>query len=180
MPDTKSFWLLSEPPAEDQVLTISQRLQHSSPQANLIFFLIKQVWSEQEKDINAALRRHGLTLSSFVSLFLLYRTKSNRLRPSHLSDMAGECRTNMTRICNRLERLQLIRRTFSEKDRRSIDLELTDAGRDKVKALLPQIQKKMETLFNSLDATEQEQLSDMLCKLLSTTKKITSSHTTNI
>ena len=104
-----------------------------------------------------------ITPSQFAVLESLY----------HLGSMnQGEVRTkvlksgsNMTTVIDNLERDGLVTRERHEKDRRVINVHLTEAGKKKVEAVLPGHIAALVDEFSVLSASEQQTLAE-LCKKL--------------
>ena len=135
-------------------------------QEDLLYFLLKEVRNEQIERIDRELKNVGLLRSSFATLQILYAASDFRMMPSDLACKTGECRTNMTRIGNKLVKMQLVQRTACPLDRRSIRLELTPKGKQLVEDMLPRLRRIVNGHFSTLDNVEQEQLQKLLGKML--------------
>jgi MarR family multiple antibiotic resistance transcriptional regulator len=105
-----------------------------------------------------------LTIAQFV---FLRRLEQNEIgTPSEAARRADIDSGAMTRLLDRLENKGLIQRRASQNDRRSVRLEITDLGREKVKALGPVVEDLSRQLCKSLSRGEQEDLIALLAKLL--------------
>jgi DNA-binding MarR family transcriptional regulator len=78
-------------------------------------------------------------------------------------------RATMVAVVDDLERLGLVERKRSLEDRRNYDLQLTDAGRETVKAAETAITTLETQLFAPLSKTQQTQMHAMISSLLRTT-----------
>jgi len=99
--------------------------------------IINAVSLEVERELEPS----GLTNAQWVPLFKLYLGSATTV-----AELARECRLDaggMTRLLDRLEGKGLLRRVRSSEDRRVVNLELTDEGRDaakKIPAVLCRVQ----------------------------------------
>ena len=75
-------------------------------------------------------------------------------------------RSNMTKLVNRLEREGLVRRHALGRDRRTVGLHLTAAGRRRLAPLLPAIARHDEAATRPLTPRERQTLVGLLAKLV--------------
>jgi DNA-binding MarR family transcriptional regulator len=75
------------------------------------------------------LREHELPLSSYEVLLFLAESPRGRLRMSELADGVLLSRSGLTRLVDRMERDDLLRRRRCEEDQRGYFAEITDTGR---------------------------------------------------
>jgi MarR family transcriptional regulator, 2-MHQ and catechol-resistance regulon repressor len=104
-----------------------------------------------------------LTPSQFGVLEILYH-----LGPLTLGDISAKALksgSNMTTVVDNLERDGLVRRERDADDRRVIYVHLTEAGSNKIEAVLPAHVAALVDEFSVLTAKEQEALGE-LCKKL--------------
>lgn len=104
-----------------------------------------------------------LTSSQFAVLEALYHLGS--LTQGEISQKVLKSGSNMTTVIDNLERDGLVRRERDANDRRVIHVHLTEAGENKVEAVLPGHIAALVEEFSVLSATEQETLGK-LCKKL--------------
>jgi DNA-binding MarR family transcriptional regulator len=104
-----------------------------------------------EFDVIAALRRAG---------------EPYQLTPTELYAALMLSSGAMTSRLDRLERAGLIERRASAKDRRSVDVCLTQKGADLIDEILPLHIANEQDALKSLSAREQEQLDHLLDKLI--------------
>ena len=101
--------------------------------------------------------------SQFAVLEALYHLGS--LTQGEVSTKVLKSGSNMTTVIDNLERDGLVRRERDAKDRRVINVHLTEAGSGKVDAVLPKHVGALVEEFSVLSASEQLTLGE-LCKKL--------------
>jgi MarR family 2-MHQ and catechol resistance regulon transcriptional repressor len=104
-----------------------------------------------------------LTYSQFAVLEALYHL--GPMTPGEVSQKVLKSGSNMTTVIDNLERDGLVRRERDTDDRRVIHVHLTEAGKEKVEAVLPGHVAALVDEFKVLSASEQEMLGE-LCKKL--------------
>ena len=104
-----------------------------------------------------------ITPSQFAVLEALYHLGS--LTQGEVSTKVLKSGSNMTTVIDNLERDGLVRRERDAKDRRVINVHLTEAGSGKVDAVLPKHVGALVEEFSVLSASEQLTLG-ALCKKL--------------
>lgn len=106
-----------------------------------------------------------LTYSQFAVLEALYHAGS--MTQGEISGKILKSTSNLTTVIDNLERDWLVRRERDTEDRRVIHVHLTEAGREKIEAVLPGHVEALVEEFSILSASEQETLG-RLCKKLGT------------
>jgi MarR family 2-MHQ and catechol resistance regulon transcriptional repressor len=104
-----------------------------------------------------------ITPSQFAVLEALHHLGS--LTQGEVSTKVLKSGSNMTTVIDNLERDGLVRRERDAKDRRVINVHLTEAGSGKVDAVLPKHVGALVEEFSVLSASEQLTLGE-LCKKL--------------
>ena len=104
-----------------------------------------------------------LTYSQFAVLETLYHL--GPMTQGEVSQKVLKSGSNMTTVIDNLERDGLVRRERDASDRRVIYVHLTEAGSDKLEAVLPGHVAALVDEFKVLSASEQETLGE-LCKKL--------------
>jgi len=89
------------------------------------------------------------------------------LTPSEISDRTLISSATMTSTIDRLERQGLVRRLPNPEDRRSVLVEVTEAGRALCDRFLPGINALQIAVMSDLEPAERQQLLDLLGKVLS-------------
>ncbi|UJB30616.1 MarR family winged helix-turn-helix transcriptional regulator [Chromobacterium sp. Beijing] len=116
---------------------------------------------------NAALRKHGLTESSYLVLAVLYGSEQETTTPGSLAETCSQKPANMTRICNDLEKQGLIHRGGLSDDRRAVAVTLSDAGRERIRKLLPDVWGNLGNTFAGFSAEEMQQQEQFYLRQLS-------------
>lgn len=136
--------------------------------------LLDSVWTMERvmrKHMVPICQRHGITIQQLHVLMNL--SKEPGVTAGELSDRSGILRTNFTALCRKMEEAGLIERRRSERDRRSLELQITDEGR----ALLTDIEDDARQEFEPVLAEEPpetfEAISTGLCELNRLAGKLT-------
>ena len=73
--------------------------------------------------------------------------------------------STLSRNLNNLIKIGIIKKENSDFDKRSYKISLTKSGHQKYKDLMEMVQNNLNTLFNSLDMHEKDQMVELLNKL---------------
>ena len=87
-----------------------------------------------EDALDRDLQDHGLQLSEYEIISMLSETPRQRLRMSELADMVVQSRSRLTHTAARLEKRGWVTREPCERDRRGVELVLTEEGARRVLA----------------------------------------------
>ena len=108
---------------------------------------------------------HGLTSVSYITMMALYSRPENLANPSELSEVTGETRGNMTRICDELVDKAWMRRVPNPEDRRRVDLSLTESGIALLKIVAPQLRQNADDFYTRVfSKTEKATLQQLLAQ----------------
>ncbi|HEY2671780.1 MAG TPA: MarR family transcriptional regulator [Rugosimonospora sp.] len=99
--------------------------------------LLSEVFTGLTAQFSAQIAEHGLGLIEFEVLIRLARSPECQLRMTDLSTQTSLTTSGVTRVVDRLERDGLVCRTACPTDRRSSYAVLTEAGRERLDAVLP-------------------------------------------
>jgi len=117
--------------------------------------------------INNRLNRHlsdaGLTASQFGVLEALYHLGSQNQRS--LAEKLLKSGGNITMVIDNLEKSELVVRKRDPKDRRSIQIYLTDKGKKLIKRFFPEHLERIMEIFDSISDKDKTELS-RICKQL--------------
>lgn len=111
------------------------------------------------------LRPYGLNETDFRTLMQLFCSPDGQAHPSHLSQLATQSRTNMTRIVDSLVERGWVSRYASDVDRRRIVLAITRDGEALVKRLLPHFHPKLSSFLSILSKDEKQTMTEGLQKI---------------
>jgi len=117
--------------------------------------------------INNKLNRHlaeaNLTASQFGVLEALYHLGS--LNQRSLAEKLLKSGGNITMVIDNLEKSDLVVRKRDPKDRRSIQIYLTDKGKKLIKRFFPEHLERIMEIFDSISEKDKTELS-RICKQL--------------
>lgn len=82
-----------------------------------------------EEALDRDLQEHGVALTEYEILSMLSESEGARLRMSELADLVVQSRSRMTHTAIRLEKRGWVVRQSCLRDRRGVELVLTDEGR---------------------------------------------------
>jgi DNA-binding MarR family transcriptional regulator len=109
---------------------------------------------------------HGLSEGRFQMLIRLQSFPEGRTTMGELAEMLDVSPRTVTGLVDNLERDGLVRRVDDPKDRRSIYAEITDQGRERVKALWRDAALGQEALTRNFKESELVQLRDVCLRLI--------------
>ncbi len=110
-----------------------------------------------------SLAPHGLTLSQFGTLEILYHR--GPMCPGEIGQRLLKTGGNMTMVIDNLEKGGLVRRERDSEDRRQIFISLTETGEALISRILPEYAAAVAEELSILTQEEQEELG-RLCRLL--------------
>src|SRR6478735_2858435 len=99
--------------------------------------LLFEVAQAVEQQLAPQIAEHGISGAEAGVVIRLARSPGNRLRMSDLATQADLSASGLTRVVDRLERLDLVRREACSTDRRVTYAALTQPGLQRVVDLLP-------------------------------------------
>ena len=127
-------------------------------------YLMRRILSTVSQEVEHELEPSGLTNAQWIPLLKLYMGAA-----STVAEVARHCELDAgatTRLLDRLEAKGLLRRTRTSKDRRVVNLELTDEGRaaaEKIPAVLCRVQNAH---LDGFTVEEWAHLKNMLGRIL--------------
>ena len=130
------------------------------------FFDLVRAASRLEGELNRALRPYDLTTATYSILSIPERAGSAGLS---CGDVAGQLIAevpDMTRLLDRLERLEYVNRERSAHDRRMVKVKLTERGGEVVRSLKEIVTEVHKTQFKSLTVERVQTLRQGLRDLL--------------
>ncbi len=126
------------------------------------------------KDLsNAALRKYDLVDASYMVLAVLYGSDDETSTASTLGEACMEKPANLTRVCNDLEQQGLIARGNRPGDRRCVMITLTDAGRDLIAQVLPEVWGATTRAYDGYSTDEVKQLESLFKRQLDNFEALT-------
>lgn len=133
-----------------------------------VFGRISRIERHKSVAMKEVYRANGCDSGEYDVLAALRRTgPPHRLTPSELARSVLVNSATMTERLTRLERRGLISRTHSERDRRSVSVELTAAGETLIDGAVEDLLATQARLLEGLNASERRALAQLLAKLAS-------------
>lgn len=126
-----------------------------------IEYLFRCVFRALRKEINQLLDQ----LSSNEYIILKYLTEHKNVKTSDLSHEFNMSASHVTVLCDQLVKKGFLTRIRSELDRRVVELQLTQNGRELIDLLKIKKSKYLESYFGNLTTEELSTLSHFLLKL---------------
>lgn len=127
-------------------------------------YLMRRILTCMAAEVDEALEPRGLTHAQWVPLLKLHMGSA-----STVAELARECQLDggaMTRLLDRLEGKGLVARVRSSEDRRVVNLELTDEGREAARQIPAVLCKVQNAFLQGLTVEEWQQLKGLLRRIL--------------
>lgn len=117
---------------------------------------------KMHRSANKALEPFHLVDATFRILLVLFGSANETASAAELALACQEKPANLTRLCNQLELSGFILRTVHRDDRRMVLAILTDAGRTRMLAALPQFLRNVELIYGGISVAQLRQLDNLL------------------
>ncbi|HLF79791.1 MAG TPA: MarR family transcriptional regulator [Dehalococcoidia bacterium] len=155
---------------EDRIRAAAARYGDEFAWADVDAIEISLALLRMHRFLGATTRRHldsmnvapDLTEARFNLLITLYFTQDRRLAQNEISRELGVSRTNITNLIDGLERDGLVVRVANPSDRRVSHAQLTEAGEQACRVLVPILTRHMEGLSSDFSEAEKVQFRDYL------------------
>ncbi|TDU26906.1 MarR family transcriptional regulator [Panacagrimonas perspica] len=135
-------------------------------------YLVKRAQTAMVNGIEPAFAEHGFNLMQWI--VLIYLRDGIAL---NAKDICAEFQYNsgaLTRVIDQLEERGYIERRRSRNDRRSVELHLTDSGRELVKSLVPVVVDRLNQALSDFTRAEVSELTRLLNKLIAGSQSMAS------
>jgi DNA-binding MarR family transcriptional regulator len=116
--------------------------------------------------LDETLEEHGLTSGEWHALGRLSRAPDGRASAGELAAKVELSSAAMTNRLDRLEKAGLVRRVPDENDRRSVQIEVTDEGRQLYERAVEAQAAKEAIVAEALNPKQQDELNDLLRRLM--------------
>ncbi|MCE0495897.1 MarR family winged helix-turn-helix transcriptional regulator [Vibrio salinus] len=127
-------------------------------------FLLGKVSQIKDRLLDQYIANEDITATQMKMLYHLYFVNTNR--PSEIGTYLYIDNSAITRMLDRLEKKELIKRIPDPNDRRSILVELTQKGKDVTKRTIPFAIHAIDDLTQCLTSDETQQLQSCLKKIV--------------
>ncbi len=131
-------------------------------------YMMRRIIASLAQEVDRELEPAGLTNAQWVPLLKLHAGAA-----STVAELARECQLDagsMTRMLDRLEAKNLVRRARSSRDRRVVNLELTDEGRQVAQVIPPVLCRVQNAHLDGFSHEEWQQLKTLLRRMLANTR----------
>ncbi len=152
----------------DNVKNITPEIYKDTMKVSLPFFVLHtKIYNEGEDVI---LKECDLNQTELDILTTLYYVSndSHTLSPTELYDTMLFSSGGMTKVLKKLESKNYIKRIDNKEDKRSKLVQITEFGKEITAKALKDIVAYEDKYFSKLDINEQEQLKNLLYKMLHT------------
>jgi DNA-binding MarR family transcriptional regulator len=148
-------------------VTVSTSACPSGDEKVTLFGLLMETNARLSKELGAVLESQcQLPLAWFEVLLQLRQNVEGRLKMSEMADAIVHSTGGTTRLIDRLEKSNFVRREHCPSDRRSVYVAITEEGNAKIdEALNVHLDFLDELLGERLSAADRESLSELLTKL---------------
>jgi DNA-binding MarR family transcriptional regulator len=141
----------------DRALGTMTRAAPAAPQPgfdldNHVFYLFTQILGRRNRDLAEDLKPLGVTVPQWRILAVLHERSGCTM--NELADVTTVDRTTLTRTLDRMAKDRLIARRSDARDRRSVRLALTAAGKDAFRRVLPRVIAQNERAMRGFGASE--------------------------
>ena len=150
--------------------TILEQWRQQRPELDVspvaVFGRISRIDRHKSTALREVYRRHDCDAGEYDVLAALRRTPPpHRLTPTELSRTVLVNSPTMTERLTRLEQRGLVLRTRSERDRRSVHVGLTEAGRELIDSAVQDLLAIETRLLDGLTQADRRALAALLAKL---------------
>jgi len=157
--------ILHELPQYECLLKAAERYASSDSTAHEAFLYLQHATDMLLEEINKAFARHKISNRRFIVMILLNRVLGESCTLATLARKSGVTPATMTGIIDTLEKEGLAERKEDTRDRRFIPVSLTDKGRSKLIAMLPDCFQCISKIMSPLNRRECQELVRLLQKL---------------
>lgn len=131
-------------------------------QAGTLEQLVRQLLVGEQSVFTREVARYGLTVPQFVTLAAIEEFPDGKERMGKIAEAAHQCSATMTGIIDRLALIGLVERQYNREDRRSVLVELTEAGRTKIQEVKAARTQRLARLLSSVEPAMRERMFEML------------------
>jgi DNA-binding MarR family transcriptional regulator len=117
-----------------------------------VTFLVRHAWLSMRSAVAAALAEHGLSVQQYGTLLILAQKPGCTI--AELARKVGTARQSANELITGMERADLLERRANPADRRSQQLYLTEAGRQRLTDATPvvgKVERELEAGFTPAD-----------------------------
>jgi DNA-binding MarR family transcriptional regulator len=131
-----------------------------------IGYLVKRTHSLMVDAMEPAFEARGFTFLQYVILSWL--RDGIAVNPKDIAARYGHDSGALTRVIDQMAERGLLERTRRDRDRRKVELQLTQAGRETIAELVPLIVEKLNLALSDFSSAEVHEFQRLLVKLNTT------------
>lgn len=120
-------------------------------QAGALERLAQRLLIAEQSAFQREVSRFNLTVPQYVTLAAIEGFAGSKERMGRIAQTAHQCSATMTGIIDRLEAMGLVKRDNNPQDRRSVLVELTDAGRAKIEEVRAARRQRLASLLVGIE-----------------------------
>lgn len=128
-----------------------------------LFVVLTRALQSIRKNVEADIRSHGLNLTEFAVLELLYNKGHQPIQK--IGDKVLLASSSITYVVDKLEQKHYLERKACPEDRRITHAALTSKGNELMRDVFPQHAEVIQTIFAGLDMQEKTRMIEQLKKL---------------
>ena len=114
--------------------------------------------------LNATLKTHNISLPQYNVLRILAGQHPKPISVNEITARMVDKMSNASRLVDKLCTKEVVERTTCEYDKRQVDINITEKGKELLKVLTPLVDQVVQN-HNNLSAEESETLNTLLDKL---------------
>ena len=131
---------------------------------NSVGYLVKRAYGLNLDALEPELAQHGLTFTQYAALMAIRDRIA--LNPKSLCLQLRHDSGALTRVLDQLEARGLVERRRSAGDRRAVDLQLTPAGEEALRVVVPLVVARLNRALKDFSPAEVDELLRLLNKLI--------------
>ncbi|MEZ4777761.1 MAG: MarR family transcriptional regulator [Flavobacteriaceae bacterium] len=148
-------------------MNIESAIKNTSPLSLSTRSVINMMYTARQIEEKASLvfKTHGLTPQQYNVLRILRGQKGNPANLSTVQDRMIDKSSNTTRLIDKLIQKEYVKRQICKKNRRKIEVFITQSGLELLKNIDPIIEQTNNDIMEKLSNDEKEKLNTLLDKL---------------
>ncbi|WP_433751145.1 MarR family winged helix-turn-helix transcriptional regulator [Falsibacillus pallidus] len=128
-----------------------------------LFIVLSRAYKALNEQVDQFIYKNGLNPTEFAVLELLYHKGDQPLQ--QIGGKILLASGSITYVVDKLEKKELIRRVACPNDRRVTYAQITDQGKEFIRSIFPEHEKRIDELVSVLSEEEKNQSIELLKKL---------------
>ena len=125
-------------------------------------YLVKRAYALCTDVLEPVFAEHGFTFLQYQ--ILAWLRDGTGLSPSNICAQYRHNSGALTRVIDQLEEKGFIERLRRDRDRRKVELQLTDAGRRVIESLIPLVVEQLNQVLEDFSSEDVQQMTRLLMK----------------